>query len=108
MIISIIQALFSKDSVQYDWAKKKQQRIYDLLNAETKPKFLYLPYTKQRKNFLQEKSFLRKSGSGGLDKKQNEDFLTALAKVIKKDPTASIKKQTNELKVRKKTMRKTV
>ena len=27
--------------------EKKQQRIYDLLNAETKPKFLCLPYTKQ-------------------------------------------------------------
>ena len=29
--------------------EKKRQRIYDLLNAETKPKFLRLPHTKQRK-----------------------------------------------------------
>ena len=26
--------------------EKKQQSIYDLLDAETKPKFLCLPYTK--------------------------------------------------------------
>ena len=30
-----------------------RQRIYDLLNAETKPKFFFcLPYTKQRKKFF--------------------------------------------------------
>ena len=28
--------------------EEKRQRIYDFLNAETKLKFLYLPYTKQR------------------------------------------------------------
>ena len=37
--------------------EKKQQRIYDLLQVETKPKFLCLPYTKQRKKPLQKKSF---------------------------------------------------
>ena len=37
---------------------KKRQRIYDLLNAETKPKSLCSPYTKQ-KIFLQKNSFLR-------------------------------------------------
>ena len=41
---------------------KKQQRIYDLLYAETKPKFLCLPYTKLRKliSFLQKKKFFKK------------------------------------------------
>ena len=34
MISSIIQEL-------YEWARKERQRIYDLLNAETKPKILY-------------------------------------------------------------------
>ena len=33
-----------------DEQEKKRQRIYDLLNAETKLTFLCLPYTKQRKN----------------------------------------------------------
>ena len=37
--------------------EKKRQRIYDLLNAETKPKFLCLPYTKQRKNFYAKRTF---------------------------------------------------
>ena len=41
--------------------EKKQQRIYDLLNAEIKPKFLCLLYTKQRK-ILQNRSFLREKG----------------------------------------------
>ena len=51
--------------------KKKQQRIYDLLNAEVKPKFLCRPYTKQRKHFV-EKSFLKKRGGGGLNKKNEK------------------------------------
>ena len=32
---------------------KKCQRIYDLLNAETKPKFLCLPYIRQGKKFAE-------------------------------------------------------
>ena len=81
--------------------EKEQQTIYDLLKAETKSKFLY---PKQRKN-LQQKSFLRKSGSGGLNIKRNEGFLTALATAIKKDPTTSIRKHANELKVHEKTVK---
>ena len=38
--------------------QEKKQRIYDLLNAETKPKFLCLAYTKQRKNFFYKKKEL--------------------------------------------------
>ena len=40
--------------------EKKQQRIYDLLNAETKPKFLYQSYTKQRKIFSEKELFKEK------------------------------------------------
>ena len=40
--------------------EKKRQRIYDLLYAETKPKFLCLPYTKQRKYFYKKKKELFK------------------------------------------------
>ena len=46
--------------------EKKQQRIYDFLDAETKLKFLCLPYTKQRKKIY------RKSGSEGLNKKNEK------------------------------------
>ena len=42
------------------------------------------------------KRFLRK-------KNEKKAFLTALATVIKKDPTTSIRKNANELKVHKKT-----
>ena len=47
--------------------EKKGQSIYDLLNAETKPKFLCQPYTKQRKLFYK-KSFIRERCCGGLNK----------------------------------------
>ena len=37
--------------------EKKRQRISDFLYAETKPKFVCLPYTKQRKNFYRKRVF---------------------------------------------------
>ena len=40
--------------------EKKQQRIYDLLDAETKPKFLCLLNTKQRKIFTEKELFKEK------------------------------------------------
>ena len=64
MIISIIQATF-KIKIQLNMSekkKKKGQRIYELLDAETKSKFICLSNTKQRNMFLQEKSFLGKGG----------------------------------------------
>ena len=85
--------------------EKKWQRIYDLLNAKTKPKFFFFVYRiqKGRKMFLQKKSVLKKKRvSGGLNKKQKG---SALATAIKKDPTTSIRKHANELKVHKKTVR---
>ena len=58
MLSSIIQALFSiKIEPNMSEQEKKWQRIYDLLNAETKPKFLCLPYTKQRKFFTGKELF---------------------------------------------------
>ena len=74
MINSIIQALF-KIKIQPNTSEQEQkgQRIYYLINAETKPKFLCLTYTKQRNIFTQEKS-LRERRSGGLNKKRKEGF----------------------------------
>ena len=86
--------------------EKKRQRIYELLNANTKPKFLCLLQTKKIFFFfLLKKSFLRKRGNGGLNQKRKEGFLTALATAIKKEPTKSIRKHANELKVHEKTVR---
>ena len=44
-------------------------------------------------------------GNGGLNKKQKESFLTALATVINMDPTMSLRKHANDLKVHEKTVR---
>ena len=85
--------------------EKKQQRIYDLLNAKAKPKFHCLQYTKQTKIFHWEDFFLRKRRNGGLNTKWKENFLTALTMAIKKDPSMSIRKYANELKVHKKILR---
>ena len=86
--------------------EKKQQRIYDLLDAETKPKFICLPYTKTKKKISLKKRFLRKwRWGGGLHEKRKEGFLTALSAAIKKVPTTLIRKHANELKDQEKTVR---
>ena len=68
-----------------------------------KPKFFCQP-NKRQIIFSQKKSFLREMWSGGLNKKQKEGVLTALATVIKKGPIISIRKQVNELKGPEKTV----
>ena len=58
MIRFIIQALFAiKVQPNMSDQKKKWQRIYDLLNAEAKLKFLGLPYTKQIILFTEKEFF---------------------------------------------------
>ena len=103
MISSIIQPLFK---INIQSKEKKWQRIYDPFNAETKPNFLCLPYTKQRIFFFYWKELFKRRGCGGLNKKKTkEGFLTAIATVIKKDPTTRIRKNATELKVYDKTVR---
>ena len=41
--------------------EKKRQRIHDLLNAETKPKFHCLQYTNQRKMITEKELFKEKT-----------------------------------------------
>ena len=61
MINSIIKVLFRIKIQPYNSKQeKKRQRIYHLLNAETKQKFLCVLYTKQRKICLKKKIFFRK------------------------------------------------
>ena len=57
--------------------EKKQQRNYELFNAETKQQFLCLRYTKQIIFFTKKEQDW---------KKRKEGFLTAPATAIKKDP----------------------
>ena len=82
--------------------EKKQQRIYDLLNAKTKPKIIskIIRVCLQRKIFS-EKELFKENRSGRLNKKWKVGFLIALTTAIKKDLTMSIRKHANELKVHK-------
>ena len=67
MIHSIIEALFLKSKLSPIRVskKRKKQRIYDLLNGETKPKFLCLPYIKQqKKNIFTEKELFKEKWGG--------------------------------------------
>ena len=57
--------------------EKKRQRIYDLFNAETKPKSICLQSQKKKKN-LQKNSFLKKKGSGDLNKKRKGFLIVSL------------------------------
>ena len=57
MIGSIFKHFFTKNQPNMSEQEKNQQRIYDLLNAKSKPKFLCLPYTKQRRKKITEKEF---------------------------------------------------
>ena len=93
--------------------EKKRPRIYDLLNFETKPKFLCLPYKKQRIFFYRKRTFKGEKGVGTEQKTKSFRFFlfsppSALATAIKKDPTTSIRKHANELKVHEKTVRTTI
>ena len=85
MIRFFIQAGFFLNSAKYMRARKEMTKIYDLPNAETKPKFLCQLYTKQR-IFFPEKEFCKEKGKWRIEQKQKESFLTALAPAIKKDP----------------------
>ena len=65
--------------------------------------FVY--HIQSQEKFYKEKDLFKKKESGGLNKKQKEGFLITQASAIKKDPTMSIRKHTNELKVYEKTVR---
>ena len=60
---------------------------------------------KKKKKSLKKESFLRKSGSVGLNKNRKEGSLTVQATAIKKGSTTSIRKYTNELKIHEKTVK---
>ena len=62
-------------------------------------------YKAKKDSFTEKELFKEKKGSGGLNKKRKEGFLIALVTAIKKDPTSSIIKHVNELKVHEKTVR---
>ena len=97
MISFIIQAVFNYNSAQGN----KQQRIYDLLHAETKPNESCV--YKVKKTILRKKEDFKDKGEWRNEQKK-KDVLTALATSIKKGPTMSIRKYPKELKVHEKTV----
>ena len=66
--------------------EKKRQKIFGLLNA------LFTVYKAKKICLQKERFFFWKKGSGGLNKKWEEGFLTAFTTVIKKDPKMSLRK----------------
>ena len=66
MITSIIHALFFI-KIQPNMSEQEKKQ-HDLLNVETKPKFLCLPYTKQR-TFFTEKELLKEKGKKRIEQK---------------------------------------
>ena len=85
--------------------EKKRQRIYDLLNAGTKPIFLCLPYTKQWTLFFSEKEIFKEKRGGVLNNKRKEGVLTGFSTTIMKDLATPIRKHPHEFKVHEKTVR---
>ena len=69
-----------------------------MLNAELSESF-FVNYIQTKEIKITVKNILRKRGSGRLNQKRKERFLTALSTVIKKGPTTSIRKHSNEFKV---------
>ena len=78
LIGSFIQALFKIKIQSYmSEQEKKRQRIFDLLNAGTKLKFLCLASTKQR-NFLTEKEPFKAKGKWRIEQKTKRCFNCSL------------------------------
>ena len=105
IISLIIQALFkNQNSVHYEWARKETTKnLWFTWRWNQTKVSLSTVYSAQKKNYR--KRVFQEKGSGGLNKKLKVGFLTPLATAIKKDPTMSIRKHANELKVHKKTVR---
>ena len=99
MISSIIPAFF-KTKIQSNMSeqKKKWQSIYDLPGQSF---FVYCIQSKEK--MFTEKELFMKKWEWSMEQKTKRWLITALAMVIKKDPTMSIGKNANELKAHEKT-----
>ena len=80
MISSFIQALCFIDVSEQE---KNRRRIYDLPNAETKPKYFYPLYTKQR-NIIYPKNVFKGKREWKIKQKMKLRIFTAFATTIKK------------------------
>jgi len=86
--------------------QRRRERVADLLRAKVAPReicavvgvSLKTVYN-VRKAVASGKGTIRKSGSGGENKKRTPDFLDALQTKITEDPTKSLRKMANEMNV---------
>ena len=84
---------------------KKRNDKESMICLTLKPsQSLFAYHTHTKKKNLIKKSFLGKRRSEGLNRKWKDGFLTALTLAVKEDPTTSIRKHNNELKVHEKTV----
>ena len=86
--------------------RKTQKSIYDLLNAETKPDFLYLKVYKGKENSLQKKELFKEKGEWIIEQKMKWRLLDCSCYgdyeglcIVNK------KKHANDMKVHEKTAR---
>ena len=84
--------------------KKKTKKLWFAKRLNQAKFFLSIIY-KAIFFFLAEEELFKEKGSGRLNKNRKNGFLTALTTVIKNDPTTSLRKCANELKVHEKTAR---
>ena len=112
MTSSIIQALFlNQNSAQYKCVKKRNDKESMIcLTPKTSEKNseiigVSLSTVYKARKFLYSKECFKETESLRLKKKRKEGFLSALAMGIKTDPTTTIRKYSNELKVYEKTVR---
>ena len=75
MIRSIIQHFFKKNSANMSEQEKKWQRIYYLLNAETKPKFICIMHKKRKKN--NEKEMFKEYGEWWIEQKTKRNVFNS-------------------------------
>ena len=81
--------------------RNDKESLICLMSKPSQNFFVYSIQSKEK--FLTENELFKEKMCRIEQKKQKEGFFPALAMVIKKDPTMSIRKHTNELKVHKKT-----
>ena len=93
----MISSHYSSTKIQDNISEQERNDKESMICLTSKPSQSYFIFCIQSKEKISQiKSFLTRSGSGGLSTKRKEGILTALATVIKKDPSMSIRKQANE------------
>ena len=101
-LVRLIWMVFAKGSLIWVSKKRNNKESIICLTPKTSKSFFVC---KAKKKFFTEKELFKESGERRIEHKTKRRLLTALVTGIQKDPTTSIIKHTNELKVYEKTLR---